>query len=1112
MESTPLSYHFQSKIFLLDSRFQVPETNIEEHWIKILNDVNVRLGDVKSDEEALSVFQTNFSSELSDKNSLPILTRGCLYGYLTDESNDAKYFYLLKSLALAEKDEVAWTHLCISMNQLVLDHFHILNVSARNKLFSLINRMINENIMIVTTTVTNIFHALCGKDYKREKDNLKALNELCTLLLHFKKSDFCNSSKNKDICFLYSASLMILSRILMEYAKAENSEIAMKSPIAEFIIFILTEKTCELPVMGRELFLVFRTLSKINDIDIIIRKLLQTHFLKDTKNYTLLDEIAFKPSAPALFTRIVPMLLGRKISFICSHIPPGINVIPLRHMNIFYENYISGPQATSLAGEVLRYVMYSRDLLTFGQNKASNIVTCDKRVSFICMLMNMFIKNNSDFSYLVQRLVWDICFYNENFESEFIVGDKSVTSEFFKLFSIPCKVILFYLSTAQTPQISIIFDVIFQICDSYKGNSVNCYNSFGNYLKVLKKHSFIKEPLDILEHGKITASVKERLKKHLPEFYPNKVNIPKPTNLMMNDNSVGPRFIPPSKFTQKGDLSNSLNKMAIKSSTSLTNYNNTSTDVTKESKKDLFNKLKNNMKSNMVENGKNMKDDNSVSEGRKPLLSYDKDNEKNKIPKSIKSEKNSIDVAICKLPNELQQLFINMTENIDINLEDSGNHMLSILTYLTENSNNVGESLPPLLCDAFSITFDNFFKQESFIPEKIDKNRQKEFFMHPFFVLPRMINTLESSDEARNLLLTLLSLLVKKVSQTGFLVLFFLNEEEGNENINSMKSTLYKDLWRILDVNSFEEQLGHDLKLCNTCDHVLFFKCLQYAFKKYQNEYLASVSLMKLMFYSLDPNQLTNLLEIIVDDDDIAIFTKSSFPNILLDSVSWPDYAQRNLWDLIDSQDIHFDWYVPCMHKLDIEKSPILRRKLYILFAYHPSPLLQMIKNIFLRSTNDKLPSMYLKITIGSEEAGEKLLTHLGQLLVKSLEKGEIYDNNENGKIRKISLELIYSHLNTFITQFYKSNSEDAVIQDFFNDKVIKKHFQCIKNQPSCYKLRQKYQKLLSTIDMFLNVKGSPKSNRRRRVRNNSCNDTEKIKPKRRRVDIDSDSESSDLD
>uniref|UniRef100_A0A0K0E8K3 SOSS complex subunit A homolog n=1 Tax=Strongyloides stercoralis TaxID=6248 RepID=A0A0K0E8K3_STRER len=1108
MESTTSNYHFQSKIFLVDFHFQIPDTNIEEHWMKILNDINVRLGDIKSIEEALSIFQRNFSSELSDKNSLPILTRGCLYGYLTDESDDAKYFYLLK--ILAEKEEISWTHLCVSMNQLILDHFYLLNVPTRIKLFSLINRLVNENVMIVTKTIVNIFHAICGKDNKREKDNFKTCNELCVLLLHLKQSDFCNSSKNKDICFLYTTSLVILSRILMEYAKAENSEIAMKSSIAEFIVFILTEKTNELPVMGRELFLVFKTLSKINDINVIIGKLLQTDLLKEAKNIASLDDIAFKPSYISSSTRVVPMHLSKKISFVCSLIPPGINVAPMRHMNIFYENYISGPQATSLAGEVVRHVMYSRDLLVYGQNKPSNIVTHDKRVSFICMLMNMFIKNNSDFSYLVQRLVWDICFYNENFESEFYCSDKQAAPEHFKLLSIPCKVILFYLNTAQTPQISLIFDVIFQICDSYKGNSVNCYNSFGHYLKVLKKHSFIKEPLDILEHGKITSTIKEKFKKYLPEFYPNKVNVSKPTNLMMNDNSIGPRFIPPSKFTQKGDVNNSLNKIPIKTSNLLTNYNNTNNDATKESKKELFNKIKNNMKSNMAENGKNTKDDDSVNEGRKALLSYDKDNEKNKMTKNIKVEKNAVDDVICKLPSELQQLFINMTENIDINLEDSGNQMLSILTYLTENFDDIGENLPSLLCDAISMTFDNFFKQESFIPEKIDKNRLKEFFMHPFFVLPRMINTLETNDESRNLLLTLLSLLVKKVSQIGFLVLFFLNEEEGNENINDMKSTLYKDLWKILDINTFEDQLGSDLKLCNTCDHVLFFKCLQYAFKKYQTEYLSSVSLMKLMFYSLDPNQLTNLLEIIVDDDDIAIFTKSSFPNILLDSVSWPDYAQRNLWDLIDSQDIHFDWYAPCMHKLDIEKSPILRRKLYILFAYHPSPLQQMIKNIFLRSTNDKLPSMYLKITIGSDEAGEKLLSHLGQLLVKSLEKGEIYDNNENGKIRKISLELIYSHLNTFITQFYKSNSEDAVIQDFFNDKVIKKHFQCIKTQPNCFKLRQKYQKLLSTIDMFLNIKGSPKSNRRRRVRNNSTNETEKVKPKRRRIDIDSESSDSD--
>uniref|UniRef100_A0A0K0FKG4 SOSS complex subunit A homolog n=1 Tax=Strongyloides venezuelensis TaxID=75913 RepID=A0A0K0FKG4_STRVS len=1112
MENTTPNQCFQSKIFLVDSNFQIPDSNIEEHWIKILNDVNDRLGDVKSDEEALSVFQTNFSSELSDKNSLPILTRGCFYGYLTDENEDAKFFYLLKSLALAEKNEIPWTHLCISMNQLVLDHFHLLNVSARSKLFSLINRLINENVMIVTNTLTNIFHAVCGKDFKREKDNFKACLDLCALLLHWKRSDFCNSSKNKDICFLYNASLMILSRILMEYAKAENSELAMKSTIAEFILFILTEKTYELTVMGRELFLVFKTLNRINDISVVIRKLIQTDLLRESKNCSSLDDIAFKPPNPALWTRIVPMHLSKRISFICSLIPPGINVIPMRHMNIFYENHISGPQATSLAGEILRHVMYSRDLMIFGQNKMANIVTCDRRISFICMLMNMFIKSNSDFSYLVQHLVWDICFYNENFESEFIYGDKSNSGEYFKFLSIPCKVILFYLNTFQTPQISVIFEVLFQICDSYKGSSFKCYTSFANYLKVCKKHSFIKEPLDVLDHGKITATIKDKFKKYMPEFYPNKVNTPKPTNLMMNDNSVGPRFIPPSKFSQKVDGTNNLNKIPVKTSNSLTNYNNLNSDGAKESKRELFNKIKNTMKSTMAENGKSTKDDDSVNEGRKALLGYEKDNEKNKTIKSAKNEKSPLDIAVSKLPNELQQLFYNMIETIDINLEDSGNHMLNILTYLTENSDSIDENLNPLICDALSIIFDNFFKQESFISERTDKNEQKEFFMHPFFVLPRMINTLDSSDDSRNLLLKLLSLLVEKISQVGFLVLYFLNEEEGSENMNDMKSTLYKDLWRILNNNTFEDQLGHDLKLCNTCDHQLFFKCLQYAFKKYQNEYLASVSLMKLMFYSLDPNQLTNLLEIIVDDDDIAIFTKSSFPNILLDSVSWPDYAQRNLWDLIDSQDIHFDWYVPCMHKLDIEKSPILKRKLYILFAYHPSPLQQMIKNIFLRSTNDKLPSMYLKITIGSEEAGEKLLLHLGHLLAKSLEKGDIYDNNENGKIRKISLELIYSHLNTFITQFYKSSSEDMLIQDFFNDKVIKKHFQCIKNQPNCFKLRQKYQKLLSTIDMLLNIKGSPKTNRRRRIRNNSSNENEKVKPKRRRIDTDSDSESSDSD
>uniref|UniRef100_A0A0N4ZSW5 SOSS complex subunit A homolog n=1 Tax=Parastrongyloides trichosuri TaxID=131310 RepID=A0A0N4ZSW5_PARTI len=1109
MENTTSGHNYQSKIFLIDSNFQVPESNLEDHYIKILNDVNSKLGSgIKDENEALATFQTNFSSELSDKNSLPILTRGCFYGYLTDENQDKKYFYLLKAIAQAEKVETPWTHLCISMNQIVLDHFHLLKVSARERLFSLIEKMIKEDVMIVTNTITNIFHAICGKDIKRDKDNFNSCQELCRLLLRWRKFDFCNPSKNKDICFLYNASLIILSRIVMELAKAETSEIAMKSPIAEFILYILKERTTELPIMGRELFLTFKTLNKINDISVVIRRLIQNDLIRESKNYSSLDDIAFRGPNPALATRIVPMHLSKKIAYICSMIPPGINVAPSRHLNILFENHIAGAQATSLTGEIIRHIMLSRDLMSVGPNKIASIVTWDKRVTLICTIMNMFIKSNMDFSYLVQHLIWDTCFYNENFESEFTYGDKTSSGEYLKLISIPCRVILFYLNSAQTPTITTIFDVIFRICDTYNGNTSKCYNSFAHYLKVCKKHSFIKDPFEILEHGKITVTTKEKFKKCMPEFYSNKGINSKQVNSMINDCSVSARFIPPSKVNQKNDITNNINKVSNKQSNLTSGHNISNNDVTKESKREIFNR----MKSSLSENGKNFKEEDSVIEGKKALLNYEKPSEKSRNVKNIKKEKSPVDYAISKLPTSLQSTFNNMISSIDVNLEDSGRQMLTILTFLTEHPHILEGNLPSLIGDALSLAFESFFNQESFISDKCDKNGLKTFFMHPFFVLPRMLNTVEPGDETRHPLFSLLKAIAEKVQQVGFLVLFFMNEEEGYEHINDMKSTLYKDFWRVVDGISFEDQLEHDLKLCNTCDHVLFFKCLQYAFKKFQDEYLSSVSLMKLMFYSLDPNQLTNLLEIIVDDDDIAIFTKSSFPNILLDSTSWPDYAQRNLWDLIDSQDIHFDWYASAMHKLDIEKSPILRRKLYILFAYHPAPIQLMIKNIFLRSTNDKLPSMYLKITIGSEEAGDKLSLHLGHLLVKSLEKGDIYDNNDNGKVKKISLELIYSHLNSFLTQFYKSDTVDAVVQDFFNDKTIKKHFQCIKSLPSCFKLRQKYQKLLSTIDMFLNIKDSPKSARRRRTRNNSSNETEKIKPKRRRVDVESDSESSGSD
>lgn len=99
----------------------------------------------------------------------------------------------------------------------------------------------------------------------------------------------------------------------------------------------------------------------------------------------------------------------------------------------------------------------------------------------------------------------------------------------------------------------------------------------------------------------------------------------------------------------------------------------------------------------------------------------------------------------------------------------------------------------------------------------------------------------------------------------------------------------------------------YDFQQCSFNDHELFAYLLPFIFDKLSNVTIGSTELMHLICSTIDNRQLTELIGEIIREN-ITLFRKDSFQNLILSSLNWESVEQMFLWQLIRAESVPFEW------------------------------------------------------------------------------------------------------------------------------------------------------------------------------------------------------------
>ncbi|EYC06206.1 hypothetical protein Y032_0077g1087 [Ancylostoma ceylanicum] len=294
---------------------------------------------------------------------------------------------------------------------------------------------------------------------------------------------------------------------------------------------------------------------------------------------------------------------------------------------------------------------------------------------------------------------------------------------------------------------------------------------------------------------------------------------------------------------------------------------------------------------------------------------------------------------------------------------------------------------------------------------------------------------------------------------------------KANDGLSSECISCYRDVARARD-EEIETLITADLQQCAIDDDRLFAYLVPYVFQKLDVEAGASASVFNVVCSHIDARQIMQLIGEIVREN-VTLFRKDSFAQIVAASLDWPTTAQWAFWHLVHAEGIPGEWLIQLLPKLkSSQHAEAAANVLLMLKRADRDPNMNMLRALFSRtpSAEDTFTIDCIKILIEDPSTCKRVSDNVGNLLKKQMAAGDLHMGGgtkgaSKKSPQKLSMEQVLAHLEQF-TQLCLMKEKKSAEQIFSNATVLEAFSEAEKNDKVA-PLRSKFAQLFAVVNIL---------------------------------------------
>ncbi|KAJ1363207.1 hypothetical protein KIN20_023018 [Parelaphostrongylus tenuis] len=994
---------------------------------------------------------------LSEKDTADYLISVTLDKDRRDQVASGLLFYLLtdgvnfskyfRYLSIIANDQ--WYAALCNVNMILFELWPKLQEPCRELLLQFFREIIKLNVPKIENVITNLVRSLNGSvewNYK-----LRHAHVIASILSE-NEAWLINLRQGN---YMPLSVLSTFGHLIIDIPPGGAFE-DIRIALIQSFVFIVRNRSADAVLFGRELLLVLMRLAKIPQINSIWVDLITC-----PAKFGLNDGIEdlFR-SSPSFYSVRLSAEMAKKLEFIICQCKPNAQD---KHFEWFSNTFFRGPDGPSLRAETIRYVLYF-----FKPDMPTHVL--EARGHFLLYLLTTIPPNSDVEQQWCKCAVWfDWLTYDVHTSVQFIEPVMSMIRQ--ALVNVPMKA---------TSLLEYVCRSISLICPA----RTELFKKAANDAMYAVHDYYGGGLLSILDNPRIERNVRDLIRETFADYFSRITAIPSPT--IQPVTSVVPVPPPPQP-------------PAIKSPTT-TASNSNHTSVIKE-------KIQFKDEDKIKENDRTERD--IVKQNKTPsppngtVIAEEEEIKK-------KQQEKEFDKAVERLRDDFKATMISLRETFRETEDESerGEAVQRLLQKLLESEDSIDEDQiePVARSVQFVMGCPVGGSRRSILPDPVTEDALADCFTHPLFIIFRnLCYTPDTDATTRSLMVNMIATMRDYDNTVTYLMLFFI---KANDGLSTDCISCYRDVARARG-EEIETLLTADLQQCAVDDEQLFAFLVPYVFQKLDVEAGASASVFNVVCSHIDAHQIMRLIGEIIREN-VTLFRKDSFAQIVYASLEWPTTAQWAFWYLVHAEGIPGEWLIQLLPKLkSSQHAEAIANVLLMLKRADRDPNMNMLRALFSRTplSDDTFTIDCIKILIEDPSTCKRVSDNVGNLLKKQMAAGDLHigactKGASKKSPQKLSMEQVLAHLEHF-TQLCLMKEKKIAEQIFSNPTVLEAFMEAEKNDKVA-PLRSKFSQLFAVVNI-LRDESRDKEQSSRTLRGNRGSSASSSSSKTRHKDDDKD-------
>ncbi|TKR93393.1 hypothetical protein L596_007859 [Steinernema carpocapsae] len=1027
------------------------------------------LADKEAIEELVKFSRTN-------KQAFEACCAGLLYGYLVEADRSQKYYKLLKHVASIDQWFVTLCH----VNMLLIELLHKTKPQVRQQFLALFRDLIRDKAPRMDNVIVNFvrFIGTSCCDATETHNLVTGFARMCLDNDEWVKSLKPNAS-------LLPLSILVVSRHLCETGfRGAQDQSRILSTFCELLI---RERFLSLMCLGRELLFVLMKLAKGPKFSALWSDLYNNPQKIAPNLAGGISDIVLKSNQGNPFQARIPLLYQKRIENMLKFPTSAVH----EHHFEWFNQHLLCPSSVGIRCDIIRILPHI---------PVENRHAYDLRAMFATSLLNGAPASEQ----LICKLafIWDWLYYAPTNPPQPLLSLDVVLSSLRIMInshpSLASSIVEFLVMTTSTidpPREALI-----------QSNVMNALKQAEAKFPGVLSY--------VLDHSNMDVHVREAFRMR----FSNSVKLTSPVlDVKSQETPHSPKSasMEPPKFPTPPTSSSSAslrdprvhkNRAQAVSNAAAAVHSHAPPEKAKKTKTAVDSPAE-----PSTSTATNCADDNEMEDGSDDALAPDGAD----TSSASSEELENVEQYVVAIADENIREYIEELDTAIKSGEGSAVEIFNKLLYgICEKSDNVDEDQLELIAQCLLTVFEPFLSKHQFIPKDTSEDSVKEIISNtPFYALFRLLCLFTDQDRNQLPLLPLMHQMQEKRPCISYLMLYFLkggrNGEDRSVNVDQDSVRLYTMFCKIKNV-SVEEQLAFDLESCEMDnEHRLFTYLVPYVLEKFDTVVMSSPALLKVVCAHVDRNQLLSLTCDIFKEN-ITMFRKDSFAQLIASSLEWEPLDQVTLWQFIHAEVVPAEWIFSSIPKLSSTKHADAASNTLMMLRRLNTPNQFLVKALFSKSVKDQFTVNALMVVFDEEDAIPKMATLLLKQVKRMIKEGHIMAKKEQRK--ELSVEYVFAHLENLRSAHISKPTKK--VTSFFEQSDLRELFNEVQSHSSFDQIQSRFGDLLAFIEIATDDRRTPRGGRKTKRRQASAGNTiesddeERIpRQKKRRVREESDSE-----